>query len=503
MAKFTKIQLKKLDEISSRIPLVKPFDNDTPANRAKRIEAVSRPNWKGFSLFCQLYLSHIFTLTFNKDHKEMFEYVQATRHGIVVATGYRGLGKTAELGIAYVLWRICTQGDQYNIQVGSDEKIAGKRTKWIYNELKNNVRIQDDFPKTIPVDSDMLSFHLANNALIEAKSIRQDCRGSINPRTAKRPDSIVYDDIDSSQNIGNQSIGKKRVDQIKGDGLGALHPTGQGRVIVLGNEIHPNYAISQFAFEMNPEKKTGHIILDNKVFLRYVVEDKNGKSRWPEQYSNDTLVALRIEMGHATYLREMMGMPIIEGNYFKYDWFKFWQIKPKKFKEMWLYADPSWGEKGCYKAISVIGLGFDGIFYLVDFWAEQCSNPKFYQIFIDMAYRYKKLGCRLAFETVYGQKKHLSDMDDYCRQNNLPLISHWIKRINNKQNKNARIENLDTVIEYGKLLFCQNAYTNILISQLLSYPQGFDDGPDSLAGGMERFSEYKKKGKTRVKGLKY
>ncbi len=502
MAKFTKIQLKRLDEVASRIPLAKPFKNNTPAEKTKRIASVSQSNWKGFSSFCYLYLGHIFTLKFNQDHREMFEYAQKSYRGMVVNTGYRGLGKTAEMGIAYVIWRLTTQGDQYNIQVASDEKKAEKRSSWIHNELSTNPRILEDFPRCKPTGDDFSSFYLADNSLIETKSIRQDCRGSINPRTAKRPDIIVYDDIDSSQNIGNQSIGKKRADQIKGDGIGALAPSG-GRVIVLGNEVHPNYAISVLAFELDPQKKTGHIVKGDRVFLRFDIEDKNGNSRWPEQYSNDTLAKIREDMGYVSYLREMRGQPIIEGNYFKYDWFKFWEVLPKKFNKMWLYADPSWGEKGCFKAIAVISMAGDDRFYLVDFWAEQCSNPKFYQIFIDMFFRYRKKGCKAAFETVYGQKKHLSDMDIYCKQNGYPVISHLIKRINNKQNKNARIENLDTVIEYGKLLFCRNPYINVLTSQLCSYPQGYDDGPDALAGAMERFTEYKKKGNVRVKQLNH
>ncbi len=500
MGRFTNIQIKQIDEILRRRPTVKPFLNDTPEIKQKRKKSVSRQNWHGFSMFCKTYLPHLFEVEFNPDHKEMTEYVLKNVHGITIITGYRGLGKTTLEAIAFAIWQICTGKAQYVIQSAALETKSIKRTRFIYNELSCNVRLKWDYPDCVPVDSTVNAFFLANNTYIEAATIDRDIRGDINPMTGKRPDLIIYDDIDRSRNKGNIRIGRERRDKIKGDGIGALPPK-LGRVIVLGNETHINYAVAQFAEEMNPKIKDKHIITDGKCFLRYPVEDKNGKSRWASQYSDSDLAKLKIQMGSSTYQREMLGRKIIEGNYFKYEWFRFWNKLPK-FNGVWLYADPSWGEKGCYKAIAVIGSGDDNKYYLIDIWAAQCSNNLFYEKFIKMYFLYKKYKVRGAFETVYGQHKHLKDMDLFCKSNGYPVISHLIKRINNKQNKAGRIEALDTVIESGSLLFCNNEYKELVLGQFLDYPDGYNDIPDAISGAMERFSGYNKK-TTKLRRLVY
>lgn len=501
MGRFTKEQLKQLDNTLRRRPSVKPFIGDTPQAKQARKAGVSRRNWAGFSSFCKSYLPHIFTQDFNADHKLMFEETSENEHGITIITGYRGLGKTTLMGIAYSLWMICTEQVQYVIHSAALEPKAVKRSRYIWNELMNNARIRWDYPKMEPVDSNYKSYLLANGSMVESATIDRDIRGDVNPQTGKRPDLIVYDDIDRSSNKGNAKIGRGRRDKIKGDGLGALPPKG-GRIIVLGNETHKNFAISQFSEEMDPENKRGHIRQERKSFLRFPVEDKHGQSRWPEQYNAEDLANLKSQMGVSTYQREMLGMKVNEGTIFKHEWFKYWVKRPVKYSEVWLYADPSWGEKGCFKAIVAIGLGADGKYYMIDLWAAQCSNLLFYEKFVQMFYATKRLGGRSAFETVYGQQKHLKDMDEYCVREGLNPISHWIKRINTKQSKASRIEALDTVIESGSLLFIKNEYTEDLLGQFLDYPDGYDDIPDAVAGCMERFCDYSKR-TARVRKLRY
>jgi len=105
---------------------------------------------------------------------------------------------------------------------------------------------------------------------------------------------------------------------------------------------------------------------------------------------------------------------------------------------------------------------------------------------------------RAACETTYGQARILADFDRWAQDNHLPPISHRIKRIDNKENKNLRIERTETIIETAKVLFPEGQDTPTLISQFLTYPDGYIDGCDALAGCLERFSEYDI-GRNRVK----
>jgi hypothetical protein len=72
----------------------------------------------------------------------------------------------------------------------------------------------------------------------------------------------------------------------------------------------------------------------------------------------------------------------------------------------------------------------------------------------------------------------------------LAPISRHIKRIDNRENKNLRIERTETVIETGKVLFPDGQDTPVLVSQFLTYPDGYIDACDALAGCLERFVEY-------------
>ncbi|MDD2230204.1 MAG: hypothetical protein PHY48_12405, partial [Candidatus Cloacimonetes bacterium] len=140
-------------------------------------------------------------------------------------------------------------------------------------------------------------------------------------------------------------------------------------------------------------------------------------------------------------------------------------------------------------------------FYVIHVWIRQTENTKFFRYYydayqeLDRTYRVK---ARAACETTYGQARILADFDRWATDINLPPISHRIKRIDNKDNKNLRIERTETIIETAKILFPDGQDTPTLISQFLTYPDGYIDGCDALAGCLERFSEYDI-GRNRVK----
>ncbi len=510
MGKFIQRQHKRLHEIAAKTPHIMPFLGDNPDIKAARIKKARQQDWEGFKFFCETYFPHIFTKPFCTIHCRMFTEIQRL-HGIIGVTGFRGLGKTVYIAIAYSLWRIAS-GSQYVIHTAADVEQAQERTLFIHHELTNNKRLLCDFPEMAPVDVDTSDFFLKNKTRIRARGIKQTHRGTINPKTAKRPDLIVCDDIDKEENQGNQTIGKRRMNKICQELAGAMDPSGEGKVIWLGNLVHPNYAICQYLEAIKAEIKADNPEVDldtpqvlktsQRAILRYSLEDNKGRSVWEEQYPTKKLPELRKRYGNAGYQREMLGKPVIEGTIFKHEWFTTWRDLPaaSKMKRVWLYADPAWGEKGCYKA--VIAIAYDGIsFYVVKAWVRQTENTKFFRYYYDA---YQELDrtylakFRAACETTYGQQRILADFDRWASDNHLPPISHRIKKIDNKENKSLRIERTETIIETGKVIFPDGQDMGTLESQFLTYPDGYVDGPDALAGCLERFSEYDI-GKNRVR----
>lgn len=510
MPKFIQRQMKELREIAAKTPSVRPFAGDTARDKEERIRRATGEGWDAFEYFCKTYFPHVFTKPFAAQHREMFEEVDAF-NGVIGVTGFRGLGKTVLMGVVYPLWQI-VKGCQYVIHTAADADLAMERTAFTLNELKENRRMLLDYPELEVIEGDKDNFYLKNRCRIRARSIKQSHRGTFNDKNMKRPGIIVCDDIDKEENVGSQTIGKRKMDKITQELAGALDPAEPGKVIWLGNLVHPNYAICQFMDLImdeiradKPKLEIGYqkvIKTSQRALLRYSLEDAEGISTWPEQYPDEILPELKKRYGHSGYQREMLGLPVVEGNIFKNDWFKRYKSlpEPSKMKRVWIYADPAWGEKGCYKA--VVSIGYDGNrFYVINVWVRQTENTKFFRYYydayqeLDRTYRVKM---RAACETNFGQARILADFDKWAIEHHLPPISHRIKRIDNKENKNLRIERTETVIETAKVLFPEGQDMPTLVSQYTAYPDGYLDGPDAVAGCLERFSEYDI-GKNRVR----
>ena len=241
MKKFTQRQQKTLERIAAKTPSILPFAGDTPALRAERLASVLAPDWSGFSTFCTTYFPHIFTLPWAPDHRTMFEHVQDLT-GVIAITGFRGLGKTVLMGVAYSLWALA-RGETYIIHTAADSELADERTRFLHHELSQNRRLLSDFPSS-PATSTP-GFGLKTDD-VRARGVTQGHRGTFNPLNGKRPGLIICDDIDQSANIGSQRVGRNKLTKIIEEIAGALDPQARGRVLWLGNLVHPNYAICQF-----------------------------------------------------------------------------------------------------------------------------------------------------------------------------------------------------------------------------------------------------------------
>ena len=514
--RITQKDLKHFADIASKTASVLPFEKDTQNIKKQRIKKATGQSWQSFSYFCQIYFPHIFKLDFCDAHKDLFETVE-DNNGVITITGFRGLGKTVLMGVIYPIWKII-HSERYIIHTASDSELAEERTAFTFNELQNNKRLLSDFDELYPTETTESDFYLKNKARIRSRGIKQSFRGTINPRTSTRPGLIICDDIDKEENIGNESIGRKRLDKITQELGGCLDPSGNGKIIWLGNLVHPNYAICQFEQRLNDKLKqdntttrkestqSQHLFTEGNILLRFPLENGKGESIWQEQYPSSSIPFLRQKFGFTGYQREFLGKPVIEGNIFKHLWFQKYHTLPKMFKKIRMYADPAWGQKGCFKAI--IAIGYDGFkFYVIKVWVRQTENSKFFAYFYDaynelfQKYKYR---FRASMETNFGQDRILKDFDLWCKDNNRFPISLHISKINNDQNKNLRIERTDTVIETAKVVFPDNQDTPTLINQFLTYPQGYIDGPDAVAGCLERFSEYDTgKNRTRVRGFRF
>jgi len=529
MVKFSKLDYKRLEEIASRVATCDPYADDTPEKQRARLKRVAGDGWDSFNFFATTYFPHIVGLPFARCHRLMFKVVEASS-GVTGITGFRGLGKSAIFGYIYPVWRI-VRGERYVIFGAANIEQSKEKADFIVYEFENNARLIADFPFLKIKDSDGEVYYLVNNTKIRAVSIKQTIRGTINARTGKRPGLIILDDIDEETNVGNMGIGKRKLEKITQEVRGALNPSGDGKVLWLGNLTHPNFAICQFKKliegEMGSDKlevvsgkskngnnhkthlplTTYHLPLcltgSEKRLLQIPLE-RNGKSLWEEQYPSSSIPGLKKELGMTGFLREMQGQSLIDGTIFKASWFIGGkQPADKEMREVWLYIDPAWGTKGCYK--SIFAIGNDGhMFYVLKAWCRQCENSKMfeylYHTFGELRQRFG-LRVRFSYEANFGQTRLMADFDRWCVASGVIGISHYFKPINNTQNKNLRIEALEPVIESGKVIFPEGQDMPTVIGQFTAYPQGYIDACDALAGCLERFTGYGKSKRTRVRGM--
>lgn len=509
MVKFTKADYKRLEDIAGRQVSCQPFLEDNPERKRNRIHLVKKEGWSSYRYFARTYFPHVVEYEFCTAHRYAFNIVEKN-NGITAITGFRGFGKSANFGFIYPLWKII-QGEAYVIFGAANIDQAVEKTDFIRNEINNNIRLVGDFPELKIAEENGNTFYLANRCKIRATSIRQAIRGTINPKLSKRPGLIILDDIDDEENVGNPNIGKRKRDKIQQGIRGALGTNGKGKLLWLGNLTHPNFAICQFKQLIVDEIKADQDKVNDDILCLFGKEkrliqipvERKGKSLWEEQYPTHRLAKLKQEYGMIGYLREMMGKALIDGLIFKAHWFISGKIPAdKEMKEVWLYCDPAWGEKGCYR--SAIAIGFDGYhYYVLKAWVRQCENSKMYaylhETYTELRNRFS-VRLRAGFEANFKQDRHLTDFDTWARENKLPQISHFFKKINNHENKNLRIEQLEPVIESGKIIFPEGQDMPTLIGQFTSYPSGYIDGCDALAGCMERFNGYKPRRGVRVRG---
>ncbi|MDD3535174.1 MAG: hypothetical protein PHC50_03395 [Candidatus Cloacimonetes bacterium] len=513
MKRFTQRQSKAIARIVAKTPAVLPFAGDSPVEKSQRITRAIDNSWDGFSYFCSTYFPHIFDLPFCPAHEDMFRHTH-NYFGIVGITGFRELGKTILMGVVYPIWRIA-RGDTFIVHIAADAQLAANRSALTHHQLSENRRILTDFPQLRTDGDDVSEFYLKNNAYILAAGINSSFRGLINPRTARRPDLIICDDIDLERNQGNQNIGRRKLRKILEEIGGAIRKSPDSVVILLGNLVHPNYSIVMYRESIiahirqdSPDFMPSYhhtLVMPQRKLLAYPLENPDGSSAWPEKYPAASFPQLRIRYGHTGYQREMLGFAVIDGNIFKNEWFAHYSAPPSlsKVSRVWLYCDPAWGEKGCFKAVAAIA--YDGArFYLLRIWLRQTENTAFfrhlYDTTIDLLATYKAR-FRPSIETTFGQHRILDEFDRWARENALKPISHLFKRIDNRENKFLRIEATETTIESARLLFPVGQDTPALKSQYLSYPDGYIDGPDAIAGCLERFSEYSSRTRVRIRKM--
>lgn len=350
-------------------------------------------------------------------------------------------------------------------------------------ELTRNERIIHDYGiQMMPGSWAYGDFVTTQGVSFLAVGADQSPRGSRQENI--RPDKVIYSDIDTDQDVLNPDIIDKRWKWCEK----AVFPTRAVdkpfQVVWLGNLIAKDCCVARAM------KKADYVDVVN-------LEDKQGKSSWPEKNTREHIDRIKSKISTAAYMAEYMNTPLAEGSTFKQ---MVWGKAPalNRFRFVIIYGDPSpsnsKNKKGSQKSAFMIGF-HEGKYYVITGFLDHATNSEFCDWFFDLR------------DIVNGKTQNYNYIENNSLQNPfyeqvlLPLFSQKIEEKGwlgitpderNKPEKFSRIEgNLEPLNRNGHLILNEAERNNphmvrleeqfLLLSPRLTFPA---DGPDCIEGGI-------------------
>lgn len=186
-----------------------------------------------------------------------------------------------------------------------------------------------------------------------------------------RPDTLLFDDIDTDQDCKSPDIIKERVKWIFGAVIGTREIYIKLLIIACGN------IIAEYCCMTEMMKKANYVDIVN---IR-----TNGVSSWAKNSEQDIDEALSI-LPHSIIQQEYYNSPVTEGRiFFNLTYCKVPALA--SMEQLIVYGDPSTSNKesqnSSYKVVALLGRK-KGITYVVKTFCKQCGQSDFIQAYYDM-----------------------------------------------------------------------------------------------------------------------
>ncbi len=302
-----------------------------------------------FEMFFHFYLSDYVKHPTALYQKEMMDLAQDPTIRTLAIMAYRGSAKSTIITQAYALWAIKALGVKCVLLLFKNQQMASTGLGNIKKALEENTMLAKDFG-TIEERVDPWSkyeiYIQKYDASIFAFSSEQNVRGL--RFKEHRPQLIICDDLEDIESAKTEERREKLNDFFKSEVI----PCGDqdSKIIVLGNNVHPDSLMNRIIREMDEGKMSG-------VYRKYPIVDETGTALWPGKFPNQEAIAeLEKQVGSdRAFKREMMLQHVEdEDQMIKDDWIVYGeQPKDLYLKKVFIGVDPaaSSGEKSDYTAI--------------------------------------------------------------------------------------------------------------------------------------------------------
>ena len=362
----------------------------------QEIETIIEVCYKDTKEFCRTLLPDSFYAPFSPLHDQIFEAIDNPSPRVVIAAP-RGLGKTT-IARAVAAKGILYRDVNFISYVSNSSTAAEMQTENIKRELVSNQIVKylfgdikiSDRPEGLDESFSKMAWVAYGNTLIMPRGAGQQVRGLI--WGTVRPQLIIVDDLEDTEEIRNESNRIKLKDWFFGDLMKSINRYKMDwKVIYIDTLKHEDALLN--------------VLLESKDWhsIKLSICDDNYKSNAPE-YISDEELAKEVESHREkglldVFYREYMNLPIsTEDAVFKQEYFKYFEpselqqkVNDRKIElENIVIVDPAKTVKLHSAESAVVGVGLDmhgASIYVRDIVAKKMHPDELYEEIFRMAAR--------------------------------------------------------------------------------------------------------------------
>ena len=498
---------------------------ETADQKAARIKALLQP--RNFEKFCRYYFGHYVDADFGWFHKQAGKDILTNEDVMAALEWPREHAKSVIVDVFIPMFLKAVNQLSGMILASENDTKAAVLLGDLQAEFLENKLFINDFGEQRTIGNWSEGHFVTTDGIgFWSFGLGQNPAGV--RKAAKRPNYGVIDDASNKRRSKNQERIKADVDWVLGDFLGCL-AIKSSRIVFANNRTCKNDLMAHLVGDVNEGDPIREGIKHIKVFAtedprthkKLLIED-GGVPAWRERYTIEQLKKRMAKMGNRNAMRNFYHEDIADGDIFKAQdlpWAPPMQLD--KYDALITYNDPSYKDTGDTKAIVLIGK--TGSKYdILWCWVRHASRKSMVQAhyMIDDVLKGRAHTQGIIRGKMDNNSPHYLEanfiqedlfMEEYRNEGDrrgVQLRIRGDKR--SKPDKRGRIEDLTPIAESGCLRFNQRLQKDpdmiTLRDQFMAFPNGHDDGPDSVEGAIyllnKRNSSHGRERKARTGGYR-
>ncbi|MBU7576661.1 MAG: hypothetical protein KAF40_01245 [Flavihumibacter sp.] len=473
MAELTRKQAQQAwDEFREAIIASTPVDRtETITDKRKRIAHLEANPEEWFKYYFPKY-SYSEPAEF---HKRATKRILGNPEWFEVRSWSRELAKSTRT-MFEVLYLVLTGKKRYVLLVSNSKDNADTLLEPYRIELDSNQRIINDYGTQTRVGRwNIGEFTTKQGVKFKAIGAGQSPRGTRNEE--RRPDVLLFDDLDTDEDCRNPDTIKNKWNWIEKAAIGTRSISMATLILFCGNIIAKDCCV------VRAQKYADKVDIVN-------IRDNEGKSTWPQKNSEAHIDRVLKQKSYAAGQGEYFNNPITEGNIFKEMYYK---ILPslKAYKFLVCYIDLSYksGAKNDFKAAALVGKLKDE-YHIHKAVVRQATTSRFAEGLVEI----EKYVAGVVPVFYVAEENFMQDIIRKELHENLKSLGSKINITPDTRDKGDKITRIEAALEplnrNGKLWLSLKEKTNpdmaVLDGQFIGLEYGnkrvHDDAPDAVEG---------------------